>query len=129
MRANEEGYTSRVRKVSQDLGREGSGAVPPLFGSRGCKLVDFGNCDESRRVVVESLRDGLHSVDSDPLKCPFVIVSDARNLLLAMRLTLLVFYVLAVVVSQSQYEVSGFDVTGPTLCTMNKVSQTDDGGW
>lgn len=46
-----------------------------------------------------------------------------------MRLTLLVFYVLAVVVSQSQYEVSGFDVTGPTLCTMNKVSQTDDGGW
>ena len=93
--------------------------VPPLLWSRCRELVHFGNRDESRRIVIEGFRDGLHSVDSYPLKCPFVVVGDTRDRLLAMRLALLIFYMLAVIVTKSEHKVAGLDVARPALSTGN----------
>jgi len=86
---------------------------PPVCWPRTREAVYLGDIDESRRIVVERLQNGLYPGDIYVFDCPSIRVKGATDRTGARALG--VRGGIQVIVPQGEHKMSGFHVPSPAL--------------
>lgn len=87
---------------------------PPVCWSRTCEAIYLGGGDESRRVIIKRLRNGLQPGEIDEFDCPRIRIKRVIDRTGAHALSFQ-GRPIHIIVSQGEHEMSSLDAPSPGL--------------